>query len=645
MIWFRRIIAIPLALVFILLFVFLLVAHRINATAGNPDFYIDRLRQADIYNFMYHDIVPAALEEIEIKNESDFPIDIEQLKSDVPGMMEQALPPEWLQAQMEQVIRQVLPYIVGDTASFSVRIPLKEQVEATAGAVKDILHDEDIFPDLYEQGIDFAVDKYVEMQEDLPSFLVMSEDEAASRLRTILPAEWIITQVDTAVDEVVPYFTRDKEQFVLKLDVSERMDALEAAVTDIMMKPEAYDYVFDELMVPSLLDSTQAVMELPVGIVFTDSEIIAVVEDVLTPDWYQAQVTDIVGQVFSYLNGTAATINIVVPLADLKPATIEVLADLADRKLESLVNSLPVGTEAQVADLLAHPPVGILPPYRPLDMSYGAFKELLGIDIHSLTASSVEAWLPDQFALSDADIHEALAKEGDKDLLTQARDLVQDGVTYTDADLRKDMGDNYDTIEDAREWIASDFTFTEEDLRERLTKNEGGNADETWQSLQDVRSVVGTVRDWVWAAWLVPALLLVGIGFLGGRGWRSRVVWGASVLAITALITYVAFGPVFSAVAKPRIDDAIVKAVGQQSTVVGTMAADKGIAMAGDTVDSFVGGINIQAIVLLVVSLAVIAVVVWHPWSRRTESIQEPAPPADLPPTDPTQGPPDSPTG
>jgi hypothetical protein len=639
MIWFRRIIAIPLALVFILLFVFLLVVQRINATAGNPDFYIEQLRQADIYNFMYHDIVPAALEEIEIDT-SEVPIDIERLKSDVPGMIEEALPPEWLQTQMEQVISQVLPYILGDTGSFSVRIPLKDQVEATAGAVKDILHDEDIFPDLYEQGIDFAVDKYAEMQEDLPSFLVMSEDEAASRLRTVLPADWIITQIDTNIDEFVPYITKDKEQFLLKLDVSERMDALEAALTDILMKPETYDYMLNELLVPYIQEKIKG-MGLPAELTFTDNEIIAVVEKVLPADWYEARVTDIVGQVFSYLNGTTATINIIVPLADLKPAAIEALADLADRKLESLVNSLPVGTPEQIEELEANPPIGSLPPYRPADMSYTELKELLGIDIESLVASSVDEWIPDQFVLTDAGIREELAKDGDEDLLTQARDLVQDGLTYTDADLRKDMGADYDNIEDIRQWIASDFTFTEEDLHEWITKTEGGNADEQWQTLQDVRSVIGPVRDWVWAAWLIPALLLVGIGFLGGRGWQSRVVWGASVLAIAALITYIVFGPVFSAVAKPSIDDAIVSAVGTTEGV-GALAADKGITVAKDTVDSFVGGINIQAIVLLVVSLAVIAVVVfWHPWRRRSKSTPEPAPPGDLPPTDQTQDPPD----
>jgi hypothetical protein len=642
MIWFRRIIAVPLALVFVVLFIVLLVVHRTNATVGNPDFYIDRLRQADIYNFTYNDVLPATLEEIE-DDTSDFPVDVALLKSHVPGMVEEALPPEWLQAQVEQVINQVLPYILGDTDSFSVDIPLKDRVEAVAGAVKDTLHDEEFFDDLYEQGVQFGVDQYKEM-EDLPSFLQLSDDEVVSLLRSVLPADWIQSQVDANIDAIVPYFTKDIENFTLRIDVSGRMDSLESAMTDILMKTAAYDYVLDEFIVPYLRDNTQDVMELPVGVVFTDTEIIDVVKEVLTPDWYRARVTDIVGQVFAYLKGTTETISIVISLADLEPVIVKTLVHLADSKLEALVNSLPVGTPEQVADLLASPPQGVLPPYRTPDMSYTDFKELLGIDIKNMTESAVEIWLPDQFEITDADIHETFAETGEEDVLTKARDLVQDGITYTAVDLREDMADDIDTIDDARQYIATDYTFTDADLQKYIVDSDDPNAAEQWQSYQDVRSIIGTARHWLWPAWLIPALLLVGIGFLGGRNWRSRVVWSASVLAIASLIVYVAFGPVFSAVAQPRIDDAFIEAVGKAEGVQ-ALAADKGVAIAQNAIDSFVGGINIQAIVLLVVSLVAIAVVVLQPWRRWRKSIQETVPPDEIPPPDEPQDLPDEPTG
>jgi hypothetical protein len=640
MIWFRRIVAIPLALVFVILFVSLLVVQRVNSTAGNPDFYVDRLRQADIYNFAYQDIIPAAIDQLEIDENDNFPLDIEQLESRVTDTMEQAIPPEWVQARVEEVIGQVLPYVLGDTESFSVSIPLKDRVAAVAAALKDLLGDDEFFNSQYDQAVQYLAEQSQEMK-DLPSFLRLSDDEAASLLRSVLPPDWIQAQAGNNIDAIVPYISGDSNIFTLRIDISERMDALETALTDILMKPAAYDYMLDEFIVPYIRDNTQDIMTLPVGVSFSDMEIIDVVKAVLTPEWYQVRVTDIVSQLFAYLKGDASTINIALSLSDLEPVIIKELTHRADAKLEIMFNALPVGTPEQVAELLANPPVGVLPPFRPPDMSYADFKELLSIDLQSMTETAVAVWLPEQLVITDTDIRQALADEGDDDLLTQARDLVQDGFTYSEADLREDMADDIATIDDTRDYIATGYTFTQDDLQELITDSNDAGSQDTWDSLQDVRSIVGTARHWLWAAWLVPALLLVGIGFLGGRGWKSRVVWGASVLAIASLITYIAAGPVFSALARPHIDDAIVSAAGQQTSVVGTMAADKGIEVAEDAVDSFIGGINIEAIVIFALCLVVIAVVVWHPWSRGSQGMSGQVPPQDSPP--PVFAPPDLP--
>jgi hypothetical protein len=88
MIWFRRIIALPLALIFIILSIPVLLFFRVNGTLGNPDFYNEQLRRADIYNFIYDDLLPAALAEANFAGDiSEAGIDISQLKPYViPGV-------------------------------------------------------------------------------------------------------------------------------------------------------------------------------------------------------------------------------------------------------------------------------------------------------------------------------------------------------------------------------------------------------------------------------------------------------------------------------------------------------------------------------------------------------------------------------
>jgi hypothetical protein len=122
------------------------------------------------------------------------------------------------------------------------------------------------------------------------------------------------------------------------------------------------------------------------------------------------------------------------------------------------------------------------------------------------------------------------------------------------------------------------------------------------------------------------------------------VLWGASVLAIASLIVVIVLGPVFSALAQPRIDDALAEVVSGTEGVQ-ALAAAKGVAIAQDAIDSFIGGINIWAIVLLVLSLvAIAAVIFWQFWRRRSALEQAETPPVDLPPSEESQEFPDEPT-
>jgi len=617
MIWLRRIIALLLALTFIILTAFMLVIFRVNDTLGNPDFYTDQLRQTDIYNFICDEALPAALEEAGIGGDTpEARANISRIKPHIITMTRQTLPPEWLQAQVEQTINAVVPYVWGDTEDFNISIPLKDRVEAVAQAAKETLHKEDVFPILYDQVIDLILDEITSNVEELPPPFTLTRDEPASILRTVLPAEWVLMQIESAIDEVVPYLTKDEEQFTIQIDISERLDALEVVMADILKRPEAYDYLFEDIMAPAIKQNTQEITQLPIGVALTDDEVLSAVKEVLPLEWYQARVTDIVGQIFSYLRGTQETLEVVIPLADRKPVVARVLGELTDRKLESLVDSLPVCTATQLTDLLSNPALSGLPECRPLDISYQELKELSGIDISIVIAPFVDILLPDQWVLSDADLRQALGIEGDEDFLSEARQLVQEGLAFTDEDLRAKLGADYETMEDIRQQIADGLIFTEGELRDWLREPGSGNADEQLQTFDSVRSWLGTARQWRLAAWLIPVLMLLAVGALGGRGWRSKLIWAAAVLALMAIIAYIVFGPLFSAMVQPRLDDALMQAVGQAEGFQ-ALVAGKGITIAQSAIDSFIGGIKGQALGVLVASVVLIGLgSFWHIWAR-----------------------------
>ena len=612
MIWFRRIIALPLALIFIILSIPILLFFRVNGTLGNPDFYNEQLRRADIYNFIYDDLLPAALAEANFAGDSSQAgIDISQLKPYVIDMAEQTVPPEWLESQVEQAVNGVVPYVWGDTESFNIRIILKDRVVAAGGAIKNTLHKEEVSSALYDQLIVLVLDKLPSDGESSLPF-ALTRDEMESILRRVLPEEWVLMQVDRAIDEVVPYLTGDKTEFIIKVEISERLDAFQVVVTDIFKRPETYGYLFEDLLASVVEQNIQGMGPLPFGVELTEDEIISAMRQAFPLEWYQAQVTEMVAQIFAYLRGTAENLEIVLPLADRKPAIAGALGELADQKLVSLIDSLPVCTTGQLLDLMLNPPLDRLPECRPLGVSYQQLKELLGVDISLLIAPFVDDLIPDQFVLSEADLRQMFGGGGEEDFLTQARELVQSGLTYTDENLRADLGEDYETVENIRQQIANGFIFTEKELQDWLS---GGGAGQV-QTFASLRSGLGTARQWLMVVWVIPVLLLAAVGALGGRGWRSKLIWAASVLAITALIAYIVFGPLFSAMVQPQLDAALLP-VGGQAEGLGAMVAAKGIVIAQNAVASFIGGIKSQALGILAGSILLIGLMAaWPALSR-----------------------------
>ena len=610
MIWLRRTIAIPLALITIIIFIPLLVVFRIDGTLANPDFYNEQLSQADIYNFLYDDILPAALEEADIGGSTPGDgIDIARFKPHIISIARQTLPPEWLQAQVEQAVNEIIPYAWGDTENFYITIPLKDRVETAAQAIKDTLHREEVFSELYDQGTNFIVDELAVSAEELPPPFTMSRAELQAAVDTLLTMDWVLVQIDGAIDEATPYFTRDKDQFAIQVNISSQMDGLEEIAVDMLQKPETYDYLFEEVITPAIKQNTDEVTQLPIGVILTDEEILRAAKEVLPLEWYQARITDIIGQLFAYFKGTEPTLDLVISLADRKPVIASTLSELVDQKLKSTIDYLPVCTAAQLLEMILHPPLNSLPECRPIDITYSELKELLGIEVSTVVTPLVDIWIPDQWTFTDADLRQMLGGEGgegDEDMLGQVRELVQGGFTYTSADLQSDMGvDEYRMIEDIRQQIAGGFTFTEVELQELMLSADGGGASAQLQTFNEVRSRLGTARNWKIAAWIIPALLLAAIGFLGGRRWSSRLIWAAAVLVAIAIITCIAFGPVFSATAQPMIDEALMQTVGQAEGFQ-SLLADKGVTIAQNSIDSFVGGIKTQAFTLLGVSLVLV---------------------------------------
>jgi len=382
-------------------------------------------------------------------------------------------------------------------------------------------------------------------------------------------------------------------------------------LVDFLSRKETYDSLFTEMLAPALQQNLGEVTELPLGMELTDDEIIATAKDMLSLEWYRTLVNDLVAQIFAYLRGPQDELELTISLADRKPEIAGALGRLADKKMESAFDDLPACSWAHLLEFLSNPSLENII-CRPADISYQDFKELVGIDVGSLVQPLIELGLPDEWILTEADISQLFGGEEEDNILRQVRELVQEGLTFTEEDLSEIIGTDTVALEDIRQMIADGLIYTEQDLRDLM----GDSAGEQVAAFEEVRSGLGTAKKWINFIWIAPFLLLIAVGALGGRRWSSKLIWAAALLAVMAIIAFISFGPVFSATAQPVIDRTLMMEFGQAEGLT-SLVAEKGITVAHNAIDSFVSGLRNQSLGLIIASVLLIgAGVVWHNWDK-----------------------------
>jgi len=485
MIWLRRILTIPLILIFIVIFVFVLLLTQINGTLGNPKFYNDQLSQVDMYKWIYDDngFMPAALDEAQVDLSSDIPFPINTIKSDLVRVTETTFPPEWLQTQVESADTKLIKYVLGDQDKFTITIPL-----------------------------------------------------------------------------------------------SDRVDPLATAILEITNRQEIYDYLMYEIITPTIMTNLGSAVNLPFQVTLTKQEIFEAINEVLPPEWVQARLADVINGIAAYLKGDVNTINIEVNLADRKTAAMGILTTQTDQKLEAIFNSLPECSLAQFSQMVANLHPGELPSCRPSGIAnkYNDFKSALGINVAASVNQMIGDHIPNSWVYTDAQLRQSLGEDNAK-FLDNARDLITKGGTITEADLRNKISDN------------------PEDL----------------QRFDNARHSVHTARTWLWALWLIPLLLLFFIGLLGGRSWKTKLIWALAVLFATCLVIFIAIALIQTNVVDQHAQSLIGNPASKH-TAVEMVMTQKGNEIAYNAISSFASGMQNKALCITIFSgVLILGVIAW----------------------------------
>lgn len=393
---------------------------------------------------------------------------------------------------------------------------------------------------------------------------------------------------------------------------------------DRMLQADVYNFIYDELL-PEALVQAVADEDLPIDVLDIKDELIATARDTLPPDWLQYQFESSVNELIPYMVGDTDHFSHTFIFRD----RVEAAGDsIVDNVLHTdAFTTIYDDGMAYVAEALHGSLQSALPPNVSISQeetesvlrtaaSEGWVILQTELAVDSFTSymagqsSHFNISLPLQEVFTDEVLLDLLG-EGNEAYLDEARDWISEGWSYTDSDLMADLNDGWDTFQDIRGYTQSGYTVTETDLRDAITDDE----DEI-QSFDDVRGWIHTGRTWLWGLWVVLILIVVGIGFLGGRGWKSRSAWALGSLLIATLIVFITVTLLYANVGEPRIEE--LKFDPWTYDGVERVMAEKGNELIQDSFDTYTSGANNKLIYIMIASsVGLLGVASWYVVNRR----------------------------
>jgi hypothetical protein len=562
MILIRRLLTMPLAIIFFALMLIAVLLLAVNERFLQSNAYPELLAKTGFYEFVMGPILTTALDEARELPASEFSEDFSDNPFILSGLTTQeistslnrAFPPDWIQELVDTSFDQVGGYIRGERDEFTVQVEAGEQVKVIVSEFQSLMSKAQAYDLLYDQGVDPFLEESV--QGGLPLDIDVPVSRLTKAARTIIPPDWIQDQVEGILDEVTPYMVGDTDQFRIQVSFTDRVEIAADELKDILAETDVYEVVYDEVIEPLVKDALNDAIALPVGITINEEEVIAAMRAVAPISWVQDQAEGVIDAAAPYLIGREDTFALSIDLSDNKVATRQQLDLLVADKLEELLD-LPTCMQRQLVDLLTAAGFSDIPVCIPPGMPIAELANLVSEGIGDQLQSLVIDKIPNTVEFTQATLLSQLAAAGGEDSIERIddiREILSDGFTYTDAELKADLASNdivsLEAFEDIRSFLSDGWSYTEEDL-EGLVEDTGLAVD-TFHDLRGYFDLANTFR---WLVYLPMAFILLIIGMLGGRTWRSRFIWAGTFLTVGAAIAFIASGPVYDSVGSPRIDD------------------------------------------------------------------------------------------
>ncbi|MDP7262641.1 MAG: hypothetical protein QF676_08615 [Dehalococcoidia bacterium] len=546
----RKLLAVLLACLFLILFFVSMTVNQVVDTASKPDVIAGMLDDADAYDYVYdnivgnliHDVVGQGIEFDSGLDESAGPTVLTFDDSDAAAvaiieLIETLIPREYVQEKLEESLNGVFPYAQGGTDEFTIDLEVQERVRSVPGAVRKVVTDLDLTERLISDLLVPQFGQFTDQVSTQALGIEFTSQELEDDARLIFEAEWLEDQLFGATDQIIPYFAGDADSFNVVVQFDDRVVIVGQILKDKLGSEDTlYNLVFAQVVDPLIQQQVEQSTSVGYGVALTEDEVVEAFEIIAPRAWVQEQGLGVIDALIDYLIGRTDVFEYTVDLSERKTTAAEHLQDLARRKLESTVVSIPPCSSpadalAATQDLVSQQiPRCIAGGQSAVSLVLDAFGDALDAQV----ASFVESRIPSQISYSQADLGAQVS--GDFGMIEDLRTHVIKGIRFTDQDLIDAMADenNPESRADAEQTLkilADGVIITEEHITDNLEP-------EALQQFNDARNYAGTalsVRRLLWVLILIPLFV---IALIGGRGWPGRLKWAGGVAAVCALIVY-----------------------------------------------------------------------------------------------------------
>ena len=332
MIWVRRLLAIPLSLLFMWLLIGGLLLIHLEGSLLSPAFYKEQLEKAGVYTFILEDLPRAAVDElrenypehVDPDPEVDHPLAVflHVVDEDAASSVQRAVPSSWLEEQVEQVIDQVGGYLAGKRDDFEVYVPLQDRARALSRESQAVVRYDRLYRLVMDSTVRPEVDRALEdeVSQDLAASL--STDVVTNAIERAFPAEWAKGQVNAALEEATAYMVGNKDTLEVQVTLKGRSNAALAEAKRLLENDETFQAAFDPVISHVLDKNVPDVVALPFGVTVSGEEMERAFLDNMPQEWAEEQGLAALDEAAAYLVGHKDTLEIKIETEEVLRAAI-----------------------------------------------------------------------------------------------------------------------------------------------------------------------------------------------------------------------------------------------------------------------------------------------------------------------------------